>query len=73
MERLVEPTERGDSQLPLRWTSKSLINLQATLRGQGYQVGRTKVADVLKLLGYSPQGNRKTREGKKTFGLKRPL
>lgn len=64
VERLVEPTERGDPQSPLRWTCKSLTNLQTTLRGQGYQVGRTKIADVLKTLGYSLQGNRKTREGK---------
>jgi hypothetical protein len=41
-----------------------LTNPQTTLRGQGYQVGRTKIADVLKTLGYSLQGNRKTREGK---------
>lgn len=64
VERLVEPTERGDPQSPLRWTCKSLTNLQTTLRGQGYRVGRTKIAGILKELGYSLQGNRKTREGK---------
>src|SRR5690554_6121226 len=64
VERLVEPTERGDPQSPLRWTCKSLTNLQTTLREQGYQVGRTKIAGILKGLGYSLQGNRKTREGK---------
>lgn len=64
VERLVEPTERGDPQSPLRWTCKSLTNLQTTLREQGHQVGRTKIADILKGLGYSLQGNRKTREGK---------
>ena len=64
VERLVEPTERGDPQSPLRWTCKSLTNLQTELRGQGYQVGRTKLAGILKELGYSLQGNRKTREGK---------
>jgi hypothetical protein len=64
VERLVEPTERGDPQSPLRWTCKSLSNLQAELNAQGYQVGRTKIAGILKGLGYSLQGNRKTREGK---------
>jgi transposase len=63
IDRLVEPTERGDPQTPLRWTCKSLRNLQATLRDQGIQVGRTKIANVLRSLGYSLQGNRKTREG----------
>lgn len=63
IERLVEPTERGDPQSPLRWTCKSLNNLQRELRSQGYQVGKTKISKVLRSLGYSLQGNRKTREG----------
>lgn len=64
VERLVEPTERGDPQSPLRWTCKSLANLESELKQQGYQVGKTKIRVVLKQLGYSLQGNRKTREGK---------
>lgn len=64
IEALVEPTERGDPQSPLRWTCKSLTNLQAELLRQGYTVGRTKISAVLRGLGYSLQGNRKTREGK---------
>lgn len=61
---LVEPTERGDPQTALRWTCKSIDNLVAELRAQGYQVGQAKIRKVLKSLGYSLQGNRKTREGK---------
>ena len=64
VERLVEPTGRGDPQSPLRWTCKSLTNLQSELTKQGYQVGRTKIAKILVELGYSLQANRKTREGK---------
>jgi transposase len=64
VERLVEPTERGDPQSPLRWTCKSLANLETELQQQGYQVGQTKIRKILKQLGYSLQGNRKTREGK---------
>jgi hypothetical protein len=63
IDRLVEPTERGDPQSPLRWTCKSLSNLQSELLSQGYQVGRMKISKVLRSLGYSLQGNRKTREG----------
>jgi len=63
IDRLVEPTERGDPQSPLRWTCKSLRNLQGELASQGYQVGRMKISKVLRSLGYSLQGNRKTREG----------
>jgi len=64
IESLVEPSERGDPQSPLRWTCKSLTNLQAELQTQGFSIGREKISEVLRLLGYSLQGNRKTREGK---------
>jgi transposase len=63
LDRLVEPSERGDPQSPLRWTCKSLTNLQNELRREGFQVGRTKIAQLLRKLGYSLQANRKTREG----------
>lgn len=63
IDALVEPTERGDPQSPLRWTCKSLSNLQKELGVQGFRVGRTKISQVLRSLGYSLQGNRKTREG----------
>ncbi len=63
LERLVEPSERGDPDSPLRWTCKSLSNLKGELNQQGHVVGRTKLAKLLKELGYSLQGNRKTREG----------
>jgi hypothetical protein len=63
IDRLVEPMQRGDPQSPLRWTCKSLRNLQHELRSQGYSVGRTKISKILRSQGYSLQGNRKTREG----------
>ncbi len=63
VDRLVEPTERGDPQSPLRWTCKSLSNLRTELQALGFAVGRTKIAAILRSLGYSLQGNRKTREG----------
>jgi hypothetical protein len=64
LEALIEPTERGDPQSPLRWTCKSLTNLASELKQQGHRVGRTKIAAMLRQLGYSLQANRKTREGK---------
>ncbi len=63
LERLVEPTTRGDPASPLRWTSKSLRRLAAALRAQGHQVSYQWVADTLHAARYSLQGNRKTREG----------
>ena len=63
LERLVEPTTRGDPQSPLRWTCKSVRKLAAALRDLGHRVSHHWVAEALRALGYSLQGNRKTREG----------
>jgi len=47
----------------LRWTCKGVRRLAAELQRQGFTIGRQKVAELLKELGYSLQANRKTREG----------
>jgi hypothetical protein len=63
LERLIEPTTRGDPESPLRWTCKSLRKLTAALREQGHQVSQRVVANLLRTLEYSLQGNRKVLEG----------
>ena len=63
LEGLVEPTASGGPMSPLRWTSKSVRQLAATLQGMGHQVSRQLVAELLTGAGYSLQANRKTREG----------
>jgi Rhodopirellula transposase DDE domain len=63
MERLVEPTTRGDPESPLRWTSKSTRKLATELTANGHPISHTRVADLLKEQGYSLQANQKTREG----------
>ena len=63
LESLVEPVTRGDPESPLRWTCKSLRQLESELVRQGYTVSHTSIGDLLKKLGYSLQGNRKTLEG----------
>lgn len=63
LERLVEPTTRGDPESPLRWTCKSTRQLAEALRAKGHPVGRQTVSGLLRQLGYSLQVNRKTREG----------
>lgn len=63
LESLVEPLTRGDPESPLRWTCKSLRQLESELRSQGYVVSHTSIGGLLKKLGYSLQGNRKTLEG----------
>ena len=63
LERLVEPTSRGDPESPLRWTCKSVRKLAAELSAQGHQTSHRMVAELLHDLGYSLQANQKTLEG----------
>jgi hypothetical protein len=63
LKELVDPATCGDPMSPLKWTSKSLRNLASALCAMGHQVGHDVVGTLLKTLGYSLQGNRKTLEG----------
>ena len=63
LEALVEPLTRGDPESPLRWTSKSTRALSAALTAQHHPVSHEKVAQLLRQMDYSLQGNRKTEEG----------
>ena len=63
LERLIEPTTRGDPESPLRWTCKSLMQLARELTASGRPISHVSVGVLLKELGYSLQGNRKTLEG----------
>ena len=63
LESLIEPTSRGDPESPLRWTSKSSRKLAEELKKIGHKVTHARVADILHMLGYSLQSNRKTIEG----------
>jgi hypothetical protein len=64
LQRLVDPTTRGDPMSPLLWTCKSTRNLAEALGQLGHAVSHQTVARLLDLLGYSLQANRKTEEGK---------
>jgi transposase len=63
LEKLVEPTTRGDPESPLRWTCKSLRTLADELTKNGHPISYPKVGDLLRELGYSLQANRKMLEG----------
>jgi len=63
LETLIEPTSRGDPESPLRWTSKSTRKLAEELKKMGHKVSHSRVADMLRMLGYSLQANKKTIEG----------
>lgn len=63
LEKLVDPSTRGDPESPLCWTCKSTRQLADALCAAGHSIGRQKVSELLGELGYSLQANRKTREG----------
>ena len=63
LDKLVEPTSRGDPDSPLRWTCKSVRQLAAELKRQGHKTSHRMVAELLHEMGYSLQANRKTLEG----------
>jgi hypothetical protein len=63
LERLVNPTTRGDPESPLRWTCKSVRRLAEELKRMGHQASHRLVASLLHDLGYSLQANSKTLEG----------
>ena len=63
LEELLESTTRGDPESPLRWTCRSVRNLEAELNNRGHSVSHQVVADLLHELEYSLQANRKTSEG----------
>jgi transposase len=64
LEALVEPTAPGDPDSPLRWTCLSTRTLAVALEALGHAISHTLVAELLHGLGYSLQGNVKTREGR---------
>ena len=66
LEGLIEPDTRGDPESPLRWTCKSVRNLQSELKKKGFNVSFKTVGNILHNLEYSLQANRKTSEGKES-------
>lgn len=73
LEALVDPVTRGDPESPLRWTSRSTRALAAALTADGHPVSHDTVAELLRSLGYSLQGTRKTDEGADRSSLAPPL
>jgi transposase len=63
LDRLIDPTTRGDPESPLRWTCKSTGQLAEALQQQGHVISQPTVYRLLGGLGYSLQSNRKTEEG----------
>lgn len=63
LEAIVNPHTRGDPMKVLLWSSKSLRKIEKALKEKGYLISYVTVGELLKSLGYSLQGNKKTDEG----------
>lgn len=63
LEALIEPTVRGDPQSPLRWTTLSARKLETALRKAGFTISYGTIANLLKKLNYTLQGQYKRSEG----------
>jgi transposase len=59
LEKLLEPHTKGDPMTLLKWTSKSMRNLESALAQKGHKASDTVIAEMLKKLGYSLQANKK--------------
>lgn len=65
LDKLIEPTTRGDPESALRWSSKSTSKLANELCEQGYNITQRTVHRLLIAQKYSMKSNRKTNEGAK--------
>ena len=63
LDSLIEPGTRGDPESPLRWTTKSTRHLADELTAMGHAISHSAVANLLRSVGFSLQGTRKTLEG----------
>lgn len=61
--KLLDDATCGDPCNPLKWTCRSLHNIEEALQEMGHQVSHTKVRRMLIEQGYSMQGNQKALEG----------
>jgi len=63
LEELVQSAIRGDPEAALRWVSRSQRRLVRALAERGFTASQKLVGRLLRRLGFSLQGNKKTREG----------
>jgi Rhodopirellula transposase DDE domain len=63
LEELLQSAIRGDPEAALRWVSRSQRRLVRALAEHGFTASQKLVGRLLRRLGFSLQGNKKTREG----------
>jgi len=63
LQKLMESSTCGSPESALKWTKKSLHNIEEELKTMGFNVSHTTVHRLLSELDYSMQGNQKAIEG----------
>ncbi len=63
LEKILDDSTCGDPCNPLKWTCKSLHNIEEALNEMGHTVSHTKIYKMMIKMGYSLQGNQKALEG----------
>ena len=63
LEKIMDSSTCGSPESALKWTKKSLHNIEEELKKMGYEVSHTTVHRLLTELDYSMQGNQKAIEG----------
>ena len=63
MIEIVIPHIMGDPEKPLIWCSKSVRKIKKVLEEQGYSISHETIRKIMRILGFSLQSNKKTKEG----------
>ena len=63
LEKLMDSSTCGSPQSALKWTKKSLHNIEEELNKMGHEISHTTVYRLLSEMDYSMQGNQKAIEG----------
>ena len=60
LQMLIEPHTKGDPERALLWTNKALRKLAKELQQEGFRVSHVVVGEMLEIMGYSLQSNKKS-------------
>ena len=60
--KIVDGDSYGNPENPLRWTTKSLRNIEKALKEQGFNVSYVTVGTLLEQMGFSLQANQKMKQ-----------
>ena len=66
IEEILDENTAGDPMSKLKWTNKSTYTINQELQSKGFGISEDTIGRIIKNLGYSLQGNRKSKENGNT-------